>query len=152
MMASLSMQDVMYSEECQLVGWSATKFDEGPLAGYISMDFYIKGERQSLYNELKWYLLDEFITWFPDATYKDKFTYVKKHLPSDAVYYNVVHDKRKIITELKGRIKELKELKGMLEKTEKDDIRTSLQFYKNQKNAGSGDVMYDMLQQLMSNF
>lgn len=149
-MASLSMQDTMHSEDCKLIGWSATKFDEGPLKGYICMDFYIKGDRQILYNELKWYMIDELTSWFPNITYQNKFTYVKKHLPSDAIYYNVVHDRKCIIKELKGRIQELKDISGNLNITEKNDIRSSLSYYKEKRTVVEKDAMCEMLEQIVS--
>jgi hypothetical protein len=149
-MACLSMEDRMYGEECKLIGWSATKFDEGPLSGYICMDFYIKGDRQLLYNELKWYMIDELVSLYPNVTYQNKYDYVKYHLPSEAIYYNVVHDKKGIICELKGRIQELKDASVTFTSSEKNDIRASLAYYREKCKVSGTDDMCDMLKQLIA--
>ena len=57
MLAALSMQDRMYGPECELLGWAATKFDEKSYAGDTVLRFYIRGEKQLLFNEIKWYLI-----------------------------------------------------------------------------------------------
>jgi hypothetical protein len=150
-LSALSMQDSMYSDECQLIGWSATKFDEGPLSGYVTIDFYIKGDQQVLYNELKWYLLNEFRLWYPSATNNDSFCYIKKHLPPDTIYYNIAYDTKKVVCELINRIKELKEVEGRLFKDEREDLKQGLAYYKGKITSPNTDLM-DTLQTIISEY
>ena len=97
MLSSLSMNEEMYGPKCHLVGWTASKFNEGKLKDRISINFYIKGDRQILYNEIKWLLLEELHKIYPNASTCEKFCFVKKCIPEDAIFYNVVYDTPKIM-------------------------------------------------------
>lgn len=96
-LASLSMNEQMYGPKCTLIGWSISKFNEGKLKDRASVTFYIKGDRQILYNELKWLLLDECNRFYPDLNIHNKFAFVKKCIPEDAIFYNIVYDREKML-------------------------------------------------------
>lgn len=94
-LASLSMNEEMYNK-CKLIGWSISKFNEGNLKNRASLTFYLKGDKQILYNELKWLLINECDRYDKNLTVHDKFLLVKKCIPEDSIFYNVVYDSDKI--------------------------------------------------------
>ncbi len=90
-LASLSMNEEMYNK-CKLIGWSISKFDKGNLKNRASLTFYLKGDKQILYNELKWLLIHECDRFDKNLSVHDKFMLVKKCIPEDSIFYNVVYD------------------------------------------------------------
>lgn len=155
MLSALSMQDRMYGPECELLGWAATKFDEKSYAGDIVLRFYIRGEKQLLFNEIKWYLLDEFNRWFPETSQYDKFIYVKNRMPPDMIYYNIVYDARTVVSELQARVAELSgddgDGDGKLTSRERKDMRDAIKFYKSKSNNASQSLV-EMMETILSNY
>jgi hypothetical protein len=166
-LAALSMQDRMYSDECELVAWAATKFDEKSYAGDVVLRFYIRGESQLLYNELKWYLLTEFNQWFPKANQFQRFMYIKNRMPIDMIYYNILYDAKKVIEELKTRLMDLSEGDPNVSKSvdisssdgitpqrkltprERKDIKNSIAFYVAKRKE---DEVSSVLQSILDNY
>lgn len=174
MLAALSMQDRMYGPECELIAWAATKFDEKSYAGDTVVRFYIRGEQQLLFNEIKWYLLSEFQHWYPRANQHQKFMYIKNRMPTGMIYYNVLYDTKKVIEELKTRMKEIGsqdlgdpditpstrsdldsstdqiEAPKKLTSREKNDIKKSITFYK--EKTKRNDSVTETLQYILDNY
>jgi hypothetical protein len=171
MLAVLSMQDRMYGPNCELIAWAATKFDEESYAGDIVLRFYIRGDAQLLFNEIKWYLLHEFEHWFPQVNQYQKFMYIKNRMPVDMIYYNVLYDTKKVVEELKTRMIEIStENTGdpgidmyasqdeqfvfkKLTTREKSDIKKSIGFYKEKSGLmKNNDSVVDTLQFILDNY